>query len=279
MNDESLREIVNFYTETNEESRLGVGSSQLEFGRTKELIRRFLPIPPAQVIDVGGASGLYAFWLASLGYQVHLIDATPRLVDVARQQQDDATHRLESIAVGDARHLSFDETSVDAVLVFGPLYHLTEQSERLAALTEARRVLRPNGVVFVAGISRYAGTLDGLALHPTLDEHIVAIRHRALADGQYQNDTGDPRYFTTAYFHRPEDLREELNAAGFGTVRVFGVEGPGWLLADFEARWADPASREGILRVARLLEEEPSILGASAHLLGVGCRAVDRRSA
>ena len=77
----------------------------------------------------------------------------------------------------------------------------------------------------------------------------------------------------------PEDLIEELNTAGFGTIRVFGVEGPGWLLADFEARWADPASREDILRVARLLEEEPSILGASAHLLAVGHRAVDRRSA
>ena len=100
MNDESLREIVNFYTETNEESRLGAGSSQLEFERTKKLIRRFLPVPPAQVIDVGRASGPYAFWLASLGYQVHLIDSTPRLVHVARQQHNDATHRLESIAVG-----------------------------------------------------------------------------------------------------------------------------------------------------------------------------------
>ena len=279
MKDESLREIVNFYTETNEEFRLGAGPSQLEFERTKELIRRFLPVPPAQVIDVGGASGAYAFWLASLGYQVHLIDVTPRLVDVARLQHDDAAHRLGSIVVGDARRLPFDETSVDAVLLFGPLYHLTEQSDRLAALTEARRVLRPNGVVFVAGISRYAGTLDGLALHPTMDQHVVTIRHRALADGQYRNDTGDPRYFTTAYFHRPEDLSEELNAAGLGPVGVFGVEGPGWLLADFEARWADPASREDILRVARLLEEERAILGASAHLLAVGLRVVDQRSA
>jgi ubiquinone/menaquinone biosynthesis C-methylase UbiE len=270
MADESLREVVDFYTGTQEESRLGAGSSRLEFERTKELIQRFLPVPPARVVDVGGASGPYAFWLASLGYDVHLVDATPRLVDVARQQ--DAYHRLASIAVGDARRLSFDENSVDAVLLFGPLYHLTESSERLAALTEARRVLRPHGVILVAGISRYAGTLDGLALHPTLEEHIVTIRHRAVADGQYRNDTGNPRYFTTAYFHRPEDLVEELGDAGFGTVRVFGVEGPGWLVADFEARWVDSVSRENILRVARLLEEEPSIIGASAHLLAVGCR-------
>ena len=272
MADESLREIVEFYTGTEEESRLGAGSSQLEFERTKELVRRFLPAAPAQVVDVGGASGPYAFWLARSGYDVHLVDVTPRLVEVARQQDADAACRLASIAVGDARRLSFDAASIDAVLLFGPLYHLTERSDRLAALTEAKRVLRPQGVILVAGISRYAGTLDGLALHPSLDARVVAIRHRAVVDGRYRNETGNPRYFTTAYFHRPEDLVEELGHAGFDAARVFGVEGPGWLLADFEARWADPASRESILQVARMLEEESSVIGASAHLLAVAHR-------
>lgn len=115
MGDEALRDIVDFYTHAKEESRLGAGSSQLEFERTKELLRRFLPIPPAVVVDVGGASGPYAFWLASLGYEVHLLDATPRLVELARQQDSSASHRHASIAVGDARRLPFDETSVDAV--------------------------------------------------------------------------------------------------------------------------------------------------------------------
>ena len=156
------------------------------------------------------------------------------------------------------------------MLLLGPLYHLTEHADRLAALSEARRVVRPDGLVFAAGISRYAGTLDGLALNPTLDEHVVALRHRAVEDGQYRNDTGNPRFFVRAYFHRPDDLAKEIKEVGLGDVRVFGVEGPGWLLPDFEARWADSAGRADILRVARLLEEETSIVGASAHLLAVG---------
>lgn len=270
MGDESIHDIVDFYTKTKEESRLDQGSAQLEFVRTKELIGRFLPSPPARVVDIGGASGPYSFWLTALGYEVHLIDVTPRLIDVARHRNEHAACCLASIAVGDARRLPFDESSIDAVLLFGPLYHLTEESDRLAALIEARRVLRPNGVILVAGISRYAGTLDGLALHPTLDANVVALRHRAVADGQYRNDTGIPRFFTTAFFHRPEDLVEELNHAGFSGVQVFGVEGPGWLVADFEMRWADPVGRENILQVAKLLEEEQSIIGASAHLLAVG---------
>jgi len=67
VSDDSLRDVVDFYTQTHEEDRLAAGSSLLEFEPTKELLRRFLPLPPATVMDVGGASGAYAFWLAGLG--------------------------------------------------------------------------------------------------------------------------------------------------------------------------------------------------------------------
>lgn len=270
--DESLREIVDFYTGTKEEARLLSGPPQLEFERTKQLLARVLPPPPANVIDVGGASGPYAFWLASQGYAVHLVDVTPRLVQEASRRSEKASHRLASIAVGDARQLAFAEAAADAVLICGPLYHLLETEDRLQALREARRVLRPNGVVAAAGISRYAGTLDGLIVNPTLDAAVIAMRHRALRDGRYWNDTGNPRFFVTAYFHRPEDLVREVTDAGFTDVQLFGVEGPGWLLSDFEARWNDPELRQRMLEAARLLEREESVVGASPHILAVGNR-------
>jgi hypothetical protein len=58
--------------------------------------------------------------------------------------------------------------------------------------------------------------------------------------------------------------------AGFSEVDVIGVEGVAWMFADFESRWADEALRQDILNVARALEAEPSIVGVSAHLLGIG---------
>ena len=235
--------------------------------------RRFLPPPSAVIVDVGGGSGSYAFWLADAGYAVHLLDATPRLVELAREQNERATHKLASIAVGDARHVAMGDRSADAVLLLGPLYHLLERDDRSAALAEATRILRPNGVLAVAAISRYAGTLDGLVLHSTFDDRLIAIRRAALASGRYQNDTGNPRYFVSAYFHRPEELVQEVVDAGFDGVRVFGIEGPGWLVTDFDARWSDERNRQRMLDVARLLEEEPAIVGASAHLLAVGRNA------
>ena len=159
---------------------------------------------------------------------------------------------------------------MDAVLVMGPLYHLTNAGDRARALSEAYRVLRSGGFAAVAAISRCASALDGLAQNFALDPAFVAIRDRDLADGQHRNDAGHPYYFTTAYFHTPDGLRDELAAAGFDEVRVVGVEGPGWMLSDFERRWNDSLLRSVMLDTARALEAHAPIVAASAHLLGLG---------
>ncbi|HYP41085.1 MAG TPA: class I SAM-dependent methyltransferase, partial [Chloroflexia bacterium] len=77
-------------------------------------------------------------------------------------------------------------------------------------------------------------------------------------------------YFTTAYLHHPEELRAELEDAGFACEAVLGIEGPGWLLHSFDEQWSDPRRREQIMEVARRLESETSLLGVSAHLMAVG---------
>lgn len=265
-------EVLAHYERFPEESRLSVGSSRLEFERTKEILLRVLPKPPARVVDVGGAAGAYSAWLADRGYEVHLVDASPRLVEEGRRHNARLSKPIASLAVADARRLPQGDGGAAVVLLMGPLYHLPSAADRLGALREAFRVLASPGIAVVAAISRYASALDGLARKLSLDPRFVRIRDRDLADGQHRNDTGNADYFTTAYFHRPEDLRFELEAAGFREVEVLGVEGPGWVLPDFDARWEVAALRKDLLDVARALQSEPSILGISAHLLGVATK-------
>ena len=155
--------IESYYARGGEAPRLASGPNQIEFARTQDILRRVLPSPPAVVYDVGGGPGVYAAWLARLGYETHLLDVTPLHVEQARQlsqAQPDAP--LASCEVGDARSLPRADASVDVVLLLGPLYHLTERAHRVAALREAARVCRPGGVVCAAAISRYASALDGL---------------------------------------------------------------------------------------------------------------------
>jgi ubiquinone/menaquinone biosynthesis C-methylase UbiE len=264
--------IADFYDRAPEESRLEQGPFQLEHARTRELIQRFAPPPPATVVDVGGAAGAYALWLANLGYAVHLVDAVPRLVAEAEHRSAAAGRPLASFRTGDARALDLAPETADVVLLLGPLYHLTDVADRARALREAARVLKPGGRLFAAGISRLASALDALARDLLGDPRFVRIVEQDLHDGQHRNETDRLDYFTTAYFHRPEELGAEVEAAGLELDGVFGLEGPGWILPDIEERMADPARRAGLLQVARMLETDRSIIGASAHLLAVGRR-------
>lgn len=256
-----------YYDRAPEESRLEVGAFRLEEARTRELIARHALAPPAAVLDIGGAAGAYAFWLAELGYEVRLLDAVPRLVAIARARNEQAAHPLASCAVGDARAVPESNESADVVLLLGPLYHLIDAQDRKRALTEAARVLRPNGVLIAAGISRWASALDGLSRNVLGDSDFARIVGRDLLDGHHRNPTDRLDYFTTAYFHRPEDLRAEVSEAGFDVAGLYGVEGPGWILPDFMERWNDEHARNDLLHLARVLESEPAMIGSSAHLI------------
>ena len=262
--------ITEYYQRVPEESRLQFGPGLLEEARTRELLERHLPKAPAEVIDVGGGAGVYSFWLAERGYQVQLVDASPRLIEEARRRNSTASHRLIACSVGDARNIPTDDDSVSAVLMLGPLYHLTEAEDRVTALREASRVLQRGGVLFAAAISRWGSALDGLARELFLDKRFAGIVDRDIREGQHRNDTDRPDFFTTAYFHRPDELADELALGGLAVENLYGIEGPAWLLPDFAERWQNPERRATILNVARMLEREPFVIGCSAHLLAVG---------
>jgi ubiquinone/menaquinone biosynthesis C-methylase UbiE len=261
--------IAEYYGQAPEECRLEEGAFLLEALRTRELIERHAPAPPATVLDIGGAAGAYALWLAEAGYSVHLLDPIPRLVAEAERRSASHPRPLASCGVGDARNLPFPDETADLVLLLGPLYHLTSAHDRAGALDEAARVLKPGGCLFAAAVCRWASALDGLARDLFRDPQFAAIAEQDARDGQHRNVSGRLDYFTTAYFHRSEDLRAEVLDAGLEMVGLFGIEGPGWILPDVAERLADGRRREDLLRVARLLESEPSMLAASAHLLAV----------
>jgi len=266
------RVIADYYERAPEEARLEQGPFQLEEARTRDLIERYAPPPPATVVDVGGAAGAYALWLAEAGYAVHLLDAVPRLVAEAQARSAAAKRPLVSCRVGDARALDVPAETADIVLLLGPLYHLTDAGDRARSLQEAARVLRPGGRLFAAAISRWASALDGLARDVLQDPRFALIVEQDLRDGQHRNPTERLDYFTTAYFHRPEELAAEVRAAGLALDGVYGLEGPGWILPDVAERMADAYRRASLLRVARMMETEPSVLGSSAHLLAVAQR-------
>ncbi|MCO8269663.1 class I SAM-dependent methyltransferase [Actinoplanes sp. TRM 88003] len=257
-------EVLNYYLRGGERDRLSSGAGRLEFLRTWDVLIRTLPASPAVVLDVGGATGVYAAPLAQAGYEVTVVDPVPEHVAVSRG--------LPGVRamVGDARELPAGDASADAVLLLGPLYHLQERSDRLAAWREAGRVVRPGGVVVAATISRFASLFDGFVKGFFGDPAFGPLVERVLAQGRHGNPDEVPRWFTSAYFHRPEELAGEVADAGLVLRRVVSVEGPLWMSpAALDGFLGDPAL---LLDRLRVVEEEPSLLGASSHLLTVAVR-------
>lgn len=259
-----------YYARDLERDRLTTGVGRVEFLRTVEVASRVLPSVPATVADVGGGPGRYTDHLLTEGYRMAHRDLVAHHVDQVRARHPRGTprgDRLEAM-VADARALDLADDSVDAVLLLGPLYHLVERDDRIHALREAGRVVRPGGPVVAAAISRWAARLGGMLtdrVHlelPAIVDEVGRIeetgRMPPLRDGAFNG-----------YTHRPDDLVAEAEAAGLEVESLVGVEGVATVLgdADIEGRLGDPAERALLLDTLRATEAVPELLGVSAHLL------------
>lgn len=212
-----LDEAIRAYYEqrVDEEVRLtSTVGGRVELERTRRLLDAVLPVG-ARVLDVGGGTGVHSRWLAGRGYAVTLVDPVPS--HVARAAEAGTFSAL----VGDARDLPVADGSADAVLLLGPLYHLITRDDRDRALGEARRVLRPGGVLLAQGIGRLTAFTEAAIRRgfPTLDEADLAI----LRTGVWFSTHGN---FPGGHFHTAEELRREAEAAGFVELAVHGLEGP-----------------------------------------------------
>jgi SAM-dependent methyltransferase len=263
-------ELQGHYVRGEERDRLDTPFGQVEYARTCEILARALPPAPAAVADIGGGPGRYALWLAGRGYTVHHRDLVELHVEQVTRGAAAAGLELDS-RMGDARHLDLEDGSVDAALLLGPIYHLPTREDRVRALAEAARIVRPGGPVFAVAISRWAPRLHGEVAgrlgeeHPSIHEAVELVertgRLMPLFEGSF-----------SGYCHRPDELRDEILAAGLELVDLVGVEGIAFALSDLEERMAEPALREIVLAAARALERIPELLGLSPHLLATARR-------
>jgi SAM-dependent methyltransferase len=263
------RRVMRRYESSDEDARLWQpGRGDLVRLRSWDIFERYLP-GSGRVLDIGGGPGTHAAHLAGRGYDVTLIDPVRRHVERARQRAVQRPDAAFDVCLGVAADLPAADGAVDAVLLMGPLYHLVERAERLEGLAEARRVLRPGGRLLAEVITRHAWVLDA-AVKGLLDTpRILADVERSVATGLSQDPTtmGDGAFW--AYFHRANELEAELAEAGFSDIELVAVEGFAWLLGDLEGRMANPTP---LLDAVRLTECEPSMLGCSAHVIGVASR-------
>ncbi|WP_406126906.1 methyltransferase domain-containing protein [Streptomyces sp. NBC_00989] len=264
-------DVLRYYNEGMEQDRLADPRRSIEFLRTMDILHRHLPPPPAKILDIGGGPGRYALALAAAGYQMTLVDPVPLHLDQARAASAKADSPLAEIADGDARNLrERPDHSFDAVLLLGPLYHLVKATDRARAWTEACRVTRDGGRVIAAGVSRYYTGWEMLSKNKLDLPGTEALLERHINNGQHRNPSQDyEQLWTTAYLHDPDELAAEAAAAQCRVIALLAVEGPAKLLPDIAERIQHPVGRGQVMRLLERLEDLPTVLGTSEHVLAV----------
>jgi SAM-dependent methyltransferase len=259
-----------YYDDHPETDRFQSPSGKLELERSKIIIGRHLGPAPRDILDAGGGTGTYSFWLAALGHRVTFLDLSDVHVRAAEQRSAAAAVRLAEIRQGTALALPWPDVGFDMVLNMGPMYHLPPD-QRQKALAEMRRVLRPAGLLVSAYISRFAALMDGYDEGYISDPGYIALALGDIVGGRH-DPPSHGRYFTEAYMHRPEEIPSELERAGFRVLDLCAVEGVFWTYPNLKQYTSDPDSFSRLLEHAALIEREPSMMGASAHLLSVAMK-------
>ncbi|MDB5133675.1 MAG: class SAM-dependent methyltransferase [Mucilaginibacter sp.] len=261
-------EIEEFYAQTSEENRLELGLGPLEFERNKDLIQRYLP-KKGKVIDVGGGPGVYSEWLANLGHEVYLVDPVEKHIKQANKRSAKSKKSFKNI-LGESRKLELPDNFADVVILHGPLYHLQQKDDRIKSIAEAKRVLKPKGVVLGFTInhsaSSIAGLLNGFIHKPELYE----MCKRELTTGIHNAPKNLPGILPSAYYHRPLQLRNEFEEAGLTYIDTYAVEGMIWLDKNYFETRSDPKKKESIMELMKITENDQSLLSLSPHMMIAG---------
>lgn len=264
--------IQQYYALEIEKNRLDTDLFALEGIRTKEIISRYLSKDGMDIIDIGGGAGYYSFWLQEKGHQATLVDLSPVNIELVKKHSQKTGVQLTASGIGDATDLKFKEEQFDLVLLLGPLYHLTDKEDRLKALSEAKRVLKPGGTLLAAVISRYASLFDGFKRGLIADDEFEKILIADLTTGVHLNETENVEYFTTAYFHTPSEIKNEITASELKFDKLIAIESFGWIMDDATVKSQDSIYMNKLRKVINLVETNADIMAMSPHIMAVASK-------
>lgn len=253
---EETEQIQKIYELFDEDTRLNHSqAARVEFLTTTRYIERYLK-PGAKILDVGAGAGEYSLYFARKGYQVWALELADRNIQAFRRKLT-AEDSIDLVQ-GNATDLSrYGDESFDAVLVFGPLYHLHSREDQQKCIAEAKRVCKKDGKLFFAFISNDFVILTEFSYRP---DYFLA--------GDYNKETFQLDDFPFV-FHTVDDCREMLAQGGVRILHQVASDGVSELMAD-KINALDSTGFAQYLRYHEYICEKPEMLGMSNHLLFVG---------
>jgi SAM-dependent methyltransferase len=237
-----------------------------EFALTLRALGEFLPPAPVQILDVGGGPGRYSIELARRGYNVTLVDLSQNNLEFAKEKAQESGVEILDHVHGDVLALEkLPLGAYDAALLFGPLYHLLDESDRRKAVQQVLNVLKPNGRLFAAFITRFAPIRDAAKNYPDLAYQNPDYAWQLLETGVHDSGQG----FTDAYFAHLHEIIPFMESLELRTLHLIGVEG---IVAGVEEKVNELTGEDWGYWVEfnYHIGQDPAAHGCSDHLLYIG---------
>lgn len=268
MNSKQLisRDIELFYNKASEETRLNKGMGVFEFERIKSLVEKYVPPTSSKIIDVGGGTGKYSEWLAKKGHEVYLIEPVLKHIQIAKDRASKLKNKY-FVYLGEARNLDFPDNFADIIILHGPLYHLQKKEDREKAIREAKRVVKIGGIILGFSISYTASTLVGLLQGLIHKGTFFNMCKEELTTGIHNPPSDFPWLLAEAYFHKPNELKDEFVKQDLTYINTYAVEGMAWLDKDYFLNLLDMKKRKTLMELIQITENDSYLLPFSPHVM------------
>lgn len=252
----ALSNIEKHYWKHPEDLRLQRRHGMVEFETTMHHLHRFLQ-PGAQVLDIGAGTGRYTSALMTEGYSVRAVELVRRNIEIFLKREPGA-----DVVQGDARHMPFlPDHFADLTLLLGPLYHLVGEEDKLRALTEAKRVTKPGGLIFVAYLMNEYSILN----YCFCEERIDGLLESGVVDASFHVQARPDDLYD---YVRLDDINRFNEKAGLERVTIFSPDGAADYMRTRINQMSDTTFRH-FIAYQKSISERPELIGAGSHVVDV----------
>ena len=256
--------LIDYYNKFNEEKRFDSRHGQVEYRVTMHYIEKMLKkirekkeAEQIRIFDIGAGTGRYAVPLADAGYEVHALELVKHNLSRMKAKSDKVRARL-----GNALDLKkYPSDFFDLTLLFGPMYHLFTKEDKIRALSEAKRVTAPGGIIMVA----YCMNEYGLISYAFREGHLKDCLEQGRIDADYHCISNEEDLYD---YVRVEDINYLNEQTGLKRLTILSPDGP--------ANYIRPALKamtdvefEFFVQYQTAVAERSDLIGAAAHTVDI----------
>ena len=252
MNEENL---IKYYNKFNEDKRLNTKHGNIEFITAITYIKKYLK-KDDKVLDIGAGTGKYSIYLYNEGYDVTSVELVKHNLKVLQKKEPN----IKSYQ-GNAINLKFKDNSFDIILLFGPMYHLISFEDKLKALNEAKRVLKPNGKIFIS----YCMNEYAVITHGFIDNNINESLNNNLLDKNYKITSSKTDLYS---FVRLKDINKLNKLSNVKRIKILSQDGPTEYIKKTVNKM-DKETYKNYLNYHLKTCEIKELLGAGRHILDI----------